>query len=220
MKKIKIVLIAGGDITKVKADAIVNAANYKLRPGKGVCGAIYAAAGISDLQAETDTLGPISTGTAVASGSYALGHNTKAIIHAVGPVWENGFCGEAILLKSAYTESLNIAKERDYNSIAFPCISTGVYGYPTDKAAEAAVSAVNEWLDRYAEENPLNDFTVFFVAFRDEDYAALADSIKKLNYAVEHKDFRPNSAQATTTPVQVTNTVTNTAPSDDILDEV
>ena len=180
---IKITLIKGGDITKVKADAIVNAANYQLKGGSGVCGAIYKASGsvrpgkfwTGPLVDETDQLGPISTGTSVASGPHDLAFNTKAIIHSVGPVWENGLSGEAILLASTYKSAMKIAIAEGYKSIAFPCISTGVYGYPHDLAAKIAVETITKKLTQYMK----TDLEIILVAFQDEDYLPLKEALDK-----------------------------------------
>jgi O-acetyl-ADP-ribose deacetylase (regulator of RNase III) len=136
-----------GDITRLgrPVGAIVNAANEQLRPGGGVCGAIYAAAG-PELDIECRWLGGIRTGQAVATAAGKL--NAKAVIHAVGPVWQGGAMGEDKLLASAYRSSLTIAEERGLSSVAFPSISTGIFGYPTDRAATVAVGTVAAYLRR------------------------------------------------------------------------
>ena len=149
-----------GDITKVPADAIVNAANKELRAGAGVCGAIYKAAGLTELDHVTKQLGPISTGTAVATPSFNLAtgeSKAKHIFHTVGPVYDDGLNGEHILLEAAYKSVYKLARQMNHDlertggtdkeysdlawirSISFPCISTGVYGYPPITAARIAV---------------------------------------------------------------------------------
>lgn len=132
-----------GDITKCSADAIVNAANSELLPGGGVCGAIHRAGGASiaeecrRIRAEH---GPIATGRAVATTAGQL--PSKYVIHAVGPVWQGGNHGEPAELGSCYRESVRIADELGLHSIAFPAISTGIFGYPIEDAARIACSAL------------------------------------------------------------------------------
>lgn len=130
-----------GDITTLEVDAVVNAANSALAPGGGVCGAIHDAAG-PGLAAECATLGHCPTGDARATGGHDL--PARWVIHAVGPVWHGGGHGEADRLASAYRRSLEVADEVGARSVAFPAISTGIYGYPADEAAEIAVRTVRD----------------------------------------------------------------------------
>ena len=135
--------IVEGDITELAVDAIVNAANESLLGGGGVDGAIHRAAG-PGLLAECRGLRGCPTGQAKMTGGYRL--PARHVIHSVGPIYDGGGYGEADLLRSCYHESLRLVADARLESVAFPCISTGVYGYPREEACEVAVSAVVEWL--------------------------------------------------------------------------
>jgi len=161
-----------GDITAEETDAIVNAANSNLSGGGGVDGAIHRAGGPSIMQ-ECRKIGSCPAGSAVVTSGGRL--KARYVIHTVGPIYRDGTHGEAKTLASAYRESLKKAVENGVNTLAFPSISTGVYGYPVQDAASTALAAVIEFI----RENSGLDL-VRFVLFSDSDLQAYCGALKKL----------------------------------------
>ena len=160
--------LSRGDITRVAADAIVNASNAELTPGGGVSGAIHTAAGPGLAQAcakHRREHGPLAPGEAAITPGFDL--PARFVIHALGPVWHGGTASEATTLATAYRSSIDLADENGLATVAFPSISTGVFGYPVTLAAPVAVDAVQEAL---AAASHVRDVT--FVLFDDATYAA------------------------------------------------
>ena len=184
--------IVRNDITQMDTDVIVNAANNELRMGGGVCGAIFSAAGARDLQKECDAIAPCETGCAVITGGGKL--SAKYIIHTPGPIWNGGKNGEAELLRACYINSLKLAEEYNCESISFPLISAGIFGYPKDLALKTATAAITEFL-------LTSDMFVYLVLFDKSAFQSggdLLDTVESYidkNYIeshTSHKRVLPN----------------------------
>lgn len=163
--------VVQGDITKLDVDAIVNAANTSLLGGGGVDGAIHRAAG-PGLLAECRMLRGCKTGQAKVTGGHDLA--ARWVIHTVGPVWQGGGAGEDALLASCYRESLNIARDKELDAVAFPAISTGVYRFPVHRAARIAAREVAAFLGA----NP-HPRRVMLVCFGDEAYREYLTAVQE-----------------------------------------
>ncbi len=162
-----------GDITRVDADVIVNAANSSLMGGGGVDGAIHRAGGpeiLEDCRRIVETHGPLDTGKAVITRAGRL--RASHVIHTVGPIWDQLDEGTAVtLLQSCYRNSLDLARANDCRSIAFPNISTGVYGFPLELAATTSIGAVGDWV----REDPGAIDSIYFVCHSKENLALYRD---------------------------------------------
>ena len=170
--------IIRNDLTKLHVDAIVNAANTRLQMGGGVCGAIFSAAGADKLQAACDVLAPINTGEAVITPGFNL--PAKFVIHTAGPVYRDGKRGEEALLRSCYTNSLALAVKNKCESIAFPLISSGIFGYPKAEALRVATDAIRDFIGE-------NDIDVSLVVFDKTAFEISKDLLGEVeSYIDEH----------------------------------
>lgn len=165
-------LMVRNDITKMSADAIVNPANQNLHEGSGTSKAIYVAAGEKKLNEACQKIGHCDLGQAVITEAFGL--HAKYIIHAVGPVWDNGASGEEALLYNTYMESLKLAAVYKCGSIAFPLISSGNYGFPKDRAMKVALSAISDFL--------MDQEMLIYMVLYDRDSLAVS---QKLFHSIE-----------------------------------
>lgn len=182
------------DITNMKTDAIVNPTNNELKPTGGVCGAIFEKAGYEILEKKCKKIGYLETTEAVITKGYNL--DCKYIIHTVGPIWDNAKSDNATLLYNTYTNCLKLAKSKKCNSIAFPLISSGNFGYPKDEALDIATNAIKDFLSK-------NDMLIYLVVFDRESFKInkdLFDSITQYiddNYVEFNKyKFRRNAPES------------------------
>lgn len=177
--------IIRSDITKVKADAIVNTANPEVAIGYGVDQAIYEAAGEEQLLAERAKIGPMLPGQAAATPAFAL--DAKYIIHTIGPAWEGGGYGEREAVASCYRESLRIADELQCESIAFPLISTGTLGFPKDEALRIAISEISNFLFNH-------DMMVHMVVYDKKAFVISTKAFGDVKSYIDEQDVKPSAA--------------------------
>ncbi len=171
-------LFVRDNIVHMKTDAIVNATNTELRPGGGVCGSIFDRAGFADMQRACRKIGGCPVGSAVITKGFAL--PAKYVIHAVGPIWQGGSQNEETLLRSCYTESLKLAKRHRLESVAFPLISSGIYGYPKEEALQVAVSSISEFLLK-------NDMTVYIVVYDSRSFCLSEKLMQKVESYIDDR---------------------------------
>ena len=176
--------IIRNDITKLNTDAIVNAANEKLLAGGGVCGAIFAAAGADKLQAECNEVGYCDIGSAVITNGYNL--LAKYIIHTVGPIYGQNPKDEENQLYSCYMSSLNLAKSKKLSSIAFPLISSGIYGYPKAEALKIATRAIKEFLAK-------EEMDIYLVVYEKKSFEISRKLFKRVQSFIDETLIIPET---------------------------
>ncbi|MGX8773947.1 MAG: macro domain-containing protein [Bacillota bacterium] len=174
--------IIRNDISKVKADAIVNTANPEVAVGAGVDEAIYKAAGAEQLLAERAKIGHLDPGQAAVTPAFAL--DAKYIIHTVGPAWIDGNHSERETVASCYKESLRLADEKGCESVAFPLISTGTFGFPKDEALKIAINEISSFLFDH-------EMTVYMVVYDKESFVLSGKAFQGVRTYIEEKDVRP-----------------------------
>ena len=173
--------IIRNDITKVSADAIVNTANPEVAVGYGVDSAIYDAAGKDRLLAEREKIGPMRPGDAAYTPAFDL--DAKYIIHTVGPVWQGGDAGEKEILATCYRKALGIAGDLGCESVAFPLMSAGTYGFPKDAALKIAISEISDFLFN-------NEMEVFLVVYDKESFEVSGKAFNDIRSFIEEEDIR------------------------------
>lgn len=184
--------IVRNDITKIKADAVVNTANPDPVYGEGSDSAVYRAAGAEKLLKARKEIGRLAVGEAAATPAFDL--DAKYIIHTTGPLWQGGWHGEVRKLKRCYKNSLDLALEKGCESVAFPLISTGVYGFPKDKALRAAVSAISEFLSK-------EDMTVYLVVFDRESFEVSGKIFSGIDSYIDENYVEDKTAEEYGSPV-------------------
>ena len=172
------------DITRLETDAIVNAANSKLLAGSGVCGAIFSAAGVDELQNECDSIGYCGVGEAVITKGYNL--KAKHVIHTVGPIYGQDPANEEKQLYSCYKTSLELAKKKNLNSIAFPVISSGIYGYPKAEAIKIATTAIKDFLLE-------NDMDVYLVVYDQKTFQISEKLFNDVQSYIDERLVKPDA---------------------------
>jgi len=198
------------DLMKMKVDAIVNAANTKLQMGGGICEAIFKAAGASELQAACKKLAPIKTGDAIITSGFGL--PAKFVVHAAGPVYRGGKNGEEEQLRLCYLNSLKRAVENKCKSIAFPLISSGIYGYPKDEALRVATTAIQDFLIEH-------ELEVYLAVFDKEAFAVSEKLLGEIesyideHYFVEHKYNRRELLDVEREVLEEADLISNNMPS-------
>jgi len=185
--------IVRNDITRMSVDAIINAANSALKMGGGVCGAIFTAAGTEKMQAACDRIGSCAVGEAVMTDGYDL--PAKYVIHTVGPVWHEGDLDQEKYLYDCYTHSLELAARHKCTSVAFPLISSGIYGYPGDQALQIAISAISTYLLHHEMLVYLVVYDMKTFALSGKLFAAIENYIDD-NYVEEHRSYRSRNTDS------------------------
>lgn len=175
------------DLTRQKTDAIVNAANTGLRPGGGVCGAIFRAAGYDRLEAACHPLAPVAVGDAVMTPGFDL--PAKYVIHTPGPIWQGGMNGEEELLRSCYRSCLKLAREKGLTSVAFPLISSGIYGYPKAQAIKVAADTIHDFLCTLDGE----DMDVRLVLYGQDAFVIGSAFYGGIKAFIEENEVRPDT---------------------------
>ncbi|MBR5373038.1 MAG: macro domain-containing protein [Paludibacteraceae bacterium] len=179
-------LISRNDITKVETDAIVNAANTRLQMGGGVCGAIFQAAGPAKLQAACDKLAPIETGQAVITDGFDS--KAKYIIHTAGPIYQKGNPNQEQQLYNCYSNSLRLAADKRLGSIAFPLISSGIYGYPPDEALSVAQRSIHDFLGAYE-----GNMTVYLIVYNNDAFKTAQAMCEDVESYISEREVKPDT---------------------------